>query len=129
MILVHVLPAVREDGIGLIDIADLFGQLMDEVLDLLALVGEVAIAKVGNDNLGRNVRQESLRTGLRFGAPRTSGAKDDPSHFRFGVFVQQLEQRAATTDLNVVGVAAQTENVATCVIGEDNVSAEGERAV
>lgn len=108
VILVAVIPIVGEDQIrlkGSLDLLEIF-------LDVLALERkETALESLDDNSLPSGPAQEGSRA--RAGFPRTAAlrAEHHPPNVELAVISDQLEQRSATTNLDVVRVRTQAKDV------------------
>ena len=107
MVLVQVFAAVRKDQVR----RDALGQAGEELFDLEARVGETGVPEREHLHVpGSGGVKKPLGAGRGFVGPRARAAEDDPVNGHARVQRQQLQQRAAAADLDIVGVCAETED-------------------
>ena len=86
-------------------------QLLEEVLDALALVGEEAVGEIPHQHLAvRHPVQERLRAPACLIRALALAAQDHPAHLVKRLLLDQLEQGAGAPDLDVVGVGTEGEH-------------------
>src|ERR1700675_4509464 len=104
MILVQVFAVVREDQVR----RNLATQLLDVLFDPPAHKREVTVAKLLDHNpLRMCAPQENLCAAFGLAGARGCGAEDAPMDGDVGILFGELQERAATTDLDVVSVRTQ----------------------
>ena len=109
MVLVSIVASVREDDVRRGHPL----QLLEEFLDLGHLRREEPVALLPNDDAaGSGAVQETPRGLARLGLPLRVAAEDDPDNAKSGVSRGQLENGAAASDLDVIGVCAEAQDFA-----------------
>ena len=107
MILVGVIATVREYDVRI----DLAFDRLEFVLELSALIGEVAVAKAAQIDLrARRTAQKPIGRLRCFILARSDGAEDHPTNIECDAPLDPIEDRAAATYLDIVRVRAQAEN-------------------
>jgi len=108
VVLVQVLAEVREDQVGV----DQPLEALKAFLDFAPLRGEKAVAKIVDDEFaGRHAFQEEARAVAGFAPADFVSAEDDPDHAELLVAAEKAKKSAATANLNIVAVGAETQNV------------------
>jgi hypothetical protein len=83
-------------------------QVLKKLLYLDALIGKEAVAELQDgDMLGSGTLQEKGRAAAGFAFAIRAGAKNDPVEFQIAPGTQELENRAAAADLDVVGMSTE----------------------
>src|SRR5258708_22710077 len=107
MILMAVLPVMREDHVR----AKRTRDRLEIVLDLLPLKRKVTAPELLDDDLFLgNSAEECLRARARFTRAAALRAEHHPPDRQVLMIADQLEQRAAAANLDIVGVRAQTQD-------------------
>src|SRR5450759_2619368 len=84
--------------------------LLEVLLDVLAVVREETASKLlDDDSLPGHAVQERLRARARFAGSAAFRTEDDPPDGQVVMIPDQLEQRAAAANLDVVGMRAQAQ--------------------
>ena len=107
MVLVTVFTKVSEDEVGL----DLAFQLFKEFFNFSELTGDKPISEfLQNDVLFGRAIEESAGAGTGFAAAFCGAAEHDPPNLQLRALAQELEDRSSATDLEIVGMSAETED-------------------
>jgi hypothetical protein len=107
MVLVAIREEVREHEVGLEGLFD----LLEDLFDTLALIRKEAGLKSLYDNLlAAHALEKPARTALGFCGPPATRAEHNPAHFQVRPFTHELQQRAATTNFNVIGVRPEAKH-------------------
>src|SRR5262249_36477447 len=108
VVLVEIFATVGQDEVGRV----LPFELLEELLDLGADVGEEAVAEIlADDFLLSRLGEEPSRALECLGLPLAGRCSEHaPRHFRSAILLEQPQQRAAAPDLDVVAVRAQAQD-------------------
>ena len=102
-----IVSAMSQNEVRMVALLDRF----ELVLDGGSIVRKVAVAKAQHSYIGaRSRRQHFARGAARLALARAGGTEHHPSHFHIRVAGEHRQQRCTTSDLDVIGVRAQTEN-------------------
>src|SRR5207342_2136677 len=106
MILVSVVATVRKHDIGL----HFAFQLFEAVFDLGPMIGEVAIPElVEKEPYVLGATQEGVSRVCRLSGAGPTCAEYDPMHLEGNASLDPIENGAAGTDLDVVGVCSEAQ--------------------
>src|SRR5207302_5410638 len=108
MVLMQVPAVVSQD-----DVRKVFSlEVLEEILDFGAHIGEIAVPKfLDDDLLSSCVRQKEIGALKGLGSSPAGCPHHNPVNLRSRVFVQPPEDRAPTTDFDVVAVCPQAQDL------------------
>src|SRR5438093_195258 len=107
MVLVQIVPEMGKDNIRLEKMFELF----EAIFNIAAKVRKETVAKgLDKNRFTFSAAKEPSRAFLRFFRPRGTGAKDKPIESQMGRLPQEMKDRRATADFNVVAVSAETKD-------------------
>ena len=109
MVLVAIGKEVRKHQVGL----DLLLQRFEAMLDSLTLGGEEGVPEISdNHSLLASAFQEGARAGPGLAPPGRPGAEYHPPDIQAGPLLNQLQNRAPATDLDVIGMRSEAQDTA-----------------
>src|ERR1700691_2034405 len=106
MVLMRIAMPVREDDIWL----NKRLQFFKKVLHPTAIVRQITIADLLENDISLTARHKPLGRLLRFELSNSHRTEDYPAEFRFHASPAQLEYRCTAANFNVVGMRAQAQN-------------------
>src|SRR5712671_1138409 len=108
MVLVTVVPVMREDQVR----AKRTRDLLERPLDLLPVIREVTASELfDDDSFSGRTGKKCVRARARFTRAAALRAEHHPPDRQALMIADQLEQRAAAANLDVVGMRAEAQDV------------------